>query len=83
LRRLAPVDLVLVEGYKRDLHPKIEVWRRAAGHEVMAPHDSTIRAVATDSALPALGVPLLDLNNTAQVANFIAAELQLGAADGR
>ncbi len=86
LLRLAPVDLVLVEGYKRDLHPKIEVWRRAAGHDLMAPEDPTIRAVASDDALPALAVPQLDLNNTAQVADFIAAELDLRpvqrAADG-
>ena len=35
LARMAPVDLVLVEGYKRDTHPKIEVYRREAGHVAM------------------------------------------------
>jgi molybdopterin-guanine dinucleotide biosynthesis protein MobB len=76
--RLAPVDLVLIEGYKRDLHPKIEVWRAATGHDLIQPADPTIRAVATDSALPELTVPRLDLNNTKAVADFIAADLGLG-----
>ncbi|MDZ7905392.1 MAG: molybdopterin-guanine dinucleotide biosynthesis protein B [Cypionkella sp.] len=80
--RLAPVDLVLVEGYKRDSHPKIEVWRQAAGHDLIAPSDPTIRAVASDCAPPTLQIPKLDLNNTAQVADFIAAELRLGAVRG-
>lgn len=77
LARLAPVDLVLVEGYKRDAHPKIEVWRAAAGHKLIQPHDSTIRAVATDSDLPPMPVPQLDLNDTRAVADFILADLGL------
>jgi molybdopterin-guanine dinucleotide biosynthesis protein B len=78
IMRLAPVDLVLIEGYKRDLHPKIEVWRAATGHDLIQPGDPTIRAVATDTALPELTVPRLDLNNTKAVADFIAADLGLG-----
>jgi molybdopterin-guanine dinucleotide biosynthesis adapter protein len=77
LVRLAPVDLVLVEGYKRDLHPKIEVWRAEAGHDLIQPHDPSIRAVATDASLTGLTVPCLDLNNSAEVADFIARELGL------
>jgi molybdopterin-guanine dinucleotide biosynthesis adapter protein len=83
LARLAPVDLVLVEGYKRDLHPKIEVWRAAAGHDLIQPSDPTIRAVATDSDLPPLSVPQLDLNDTRAVADFILADLGLGRATPR
>jgi molybdopterin-guanine dinucleotide biosynthesis protein B len=82
LARLAPVDLVLIEGYKRDLHPKIEVWRSEAGHELIQTGDSTIRAVATDSALQGLQVRVLDLNDTGAIADFIAAETGLnGRAD--
>lgn len=77
LARLAPVDLVLVEGYKRDLHPKIEVWRAEAGHDLIQPHDPSIRAVASDAPLTGLTVPVLDLNTTADVADFIARELGL------
>ena len=76
LSRLAPVDLVLVEGYKRDAHPKIEVWREETGHPLIQPGDPLVRAVATDAAL-SLPVPVLDLNDTAGVADFILREVGL------
>lgn len=77
LQRLAPVDLILVEGYKRDAHPKIEVFRREAGHDLIQPGDALVRAVATDAALAALPVPVLDLNDTAAIADFILRETGL------
>jgi molybdopterin-guanine dinucleotide biosynthesis adapter protein len=76
LARLAPVDLVLVEGYKRDAHPKVEVWRAETGQPLIQPGDPLVRAVATDAALN-LGVPVLDLNAAAQVADFILGEVGL------
>lgn len=78
IARLSPVDLVLIEGYKRDSHPKIEVWRAQAGHDLIQTGDPTIRAVAADTALPPLTVPCLDLNNTGEIADFIAADIGLG-----
>ena len=77
LARMAPVDLVLVEGYKRDAHPKIEVFRREAGHDLIQPGDPMVRAVATDAALAVLAVPVLDLNDTAAIADFILREAGL------
>jgi molybdopterin-guanine dinucleotide biosynthesis protein B len=77
LARMAPVDLVLVEGYKRDAHSKVEVFRLETGHSMIQPDDHLVRAVATDADLGALPVPVLDLNNTAQVADFILAEVGL------
>lgn len=78
LARLAPVDLVLVEGYKRDSHPKIEVWRDGvADRPMIQPDDPLVRAVASDAALTGLTVPLLPLNDPAVVADFILAELGL------
>ncbi len=77
IARLAPVDLVLVEGYKRDAHPKIEVWRTDTNQPLIQPNDPLIRAVATDAALPSLTVPTLDLNDTAAVAAFILQETGL------
>ncbi|WP_112311187.1 molybdopterin-guanine dinucleotide biosynthesis protein B [Pseudogemmobacter bohemicus] len=75
LARLAPVDLVLVEGYKRDSHPKIEVWREGiADRPMIQPGDPLVRAVASDAALPGLSVPLLDLNDASAVADFILKE---------
>jgi molybdopterin-guanine dinucleotide biosynthesis protein B len=76
LARLAPVDLVLVEGYKRDAHPKVEVWRAETGHPLIQPGDPLVRAVATDAALT-LPVPVLDLNDTRAVADFILHEVRL------
>lgn len=76
LARLAPVDLVLVEGYKRDAHPKVEVWRAETAQPLIQPDDSLVRAVATDAAL-SLPVPVLDLNDTKAVADFILLEVRL------
>ena len=76
LARLAPVDLVLVEGYKRDAHPKVEVWREETGQPLIQPGDALVRAVATDVALN-LPVPVLDLNDTRAVADFILRETGL------
>lgn len=76
LARLAPVDLVLVEGYKRDAHQKVEVWRAETGQPLIQPGDPLVRAVATDAVL-SLPVPVLDLNDTAAVAGFILAEVGL------
>lgn len=76
LTRMAPVDLILVEGYKRDAHPKVEVWREETGHPLIQPGDPLVRAVATDAALT-LPVPVLDLNDTRVVADFILREVGL------
>ncbi|MEO0487108.1 MAG: molybdopterin-guanine dinucleotide biosynthesis protein B [Pseudomonadota bacterium] len=76
LTRLSPVDLVLVEGWKRDAHPKVEAWREETGRPLIAPGDDTVRAVASDAAL-VLDRPVFDLNDTAAIADFILAEVGL------
>ena len=76
LAQLAPVDLVLVEGFKRESHPKIEAHRAETGQGLLAPGDPTIHAVASDSA-PETDRPVLDLDNTRAIADFIAVELGL------
>lgn len=77
LAQLAPVDLVLVEGFKRDRHPKIEVWRAAVGKPLIARDDDSIVAVATEPGDPPpdCPVPLIDLNDAAAVARLIAGRL--------
>jgi molybdopterin-guanine dinucleotide biosynthesis adapter protein len=79
LAQLAPVDLVLVEGFKRDRHPKIEVWRAATGKPLIARDDDSIVAVATelDAPPPDCPVPLIDLNDADAVARLIAARSQV------
>ncbi|MEL6799401.1 MAG: molybdopterin-guanine dinucleotide biosynthesis protein B [Pseudomonadota bacterium] len=77
LARLSPVDLVLVEGFKGDAHPKVEAHRRATGHPPIAPTDPTIRAICSDTALKGTDLPHFDLNDTRGIADFIAEELGL------
>ncbi|MFA8386733.1 MAG: molybdopterin-guanine dinucleotide biosynthesis protein B [Pelagibaca sp.] len=76
LSKLMPVDLVLVEGYKRDRHPKVEAFRAETGNELIAPGDPTIRAVASDTELE-LDRPVFDLNDTKTIADFILSEVGL------
>ncbi|MGR3484189.1 MAG: molybdopterin-guanine dinucleotide biosynthesis protein B [Paracoccaceae bacterium] len=75
LARLDPCDLVLVEGFKTAPHPKVECWRAAMGHPLIAPGDPTIRAVAADAppdALPRpVPCPVLPLDDTAAIAALI------------
>ncbi len=76
LTRLDPVDLVLVEGYKRDGHPKVEAHRAETGNPLIARDDQTVRAVASDTALD-LHRPVFDLNDTTAIADFILSEVGL------
>ncbi len=76
LTRLDPVDLILVEGYKRDTHPKIEAYRAQTGHPVLAHDDPTVRALATDTPITT-DRPLFDLNDTKAIADFILSEVGL------
>ncbi|MEL7301038.1 MAG: molybdopterin-guanine dinucleotide biosynthesis protein B [Pseudomonadota bacterium] len=74
LAKLSPVDIVLVEGWKRDPHPKIEAWRAETGHPLMAPDDPKIRAVASDAPVD-VRCPRFSLDATGEIADFILAEL--------
>ena len=76
LARLDPVDLILVEGYKRDSHPKVEAFRAATGNPLIASDDPTIRAIATDTALD-IDRPQFHLDDTAAVADFIVGQAGL------
>ena len=76
LAHLDPVDLVLVEGYKRDAHAKIEAFRAATGNPLIAPDDPSIKAVASDSPL-SVDRPVFDLDDTGAIADFILSEVGL------
>lgn len=76
LQKLSPVDLVLIEGYKRDTHFKIEAHRAETKNPLIAPDDATIRAVASDTPLT-LDRPVFDLDDTASIADFILIEVGL------
>lgn len=83
LQNLSPCDLVLVEGYKREAHPKIETRRRGRSEaQNLAADDPSILAVAADYPTDPAGRPLFDLNDAVAIADFIAATLGLKARNG-
>mgnify|MGYP000038062765 CR=1 FL=1 len=76
LQRLAPVDLVLVEGYKSGNHPKIEVHRAATGKPPLYPDDPTVLAVVSDAVTSATaGRPVFALDAIEAIADFAAAQV--------
>jgi molybdopterin-guanine dinucleotide biosynthesis adapter protein len=70
LAHLSGVDLVLVEGFKRETHPKLEIHRPSVGKPLLQPEDPHIVAVASDVKLD-LTVPVLPLNDIAVLAGFV------------
>jgi len=71
LGRMARVDVVLIEGFKREAHPKIEVHRLANGKPLLYPDDPTIVAVVSDAAFRGLTLPLLHLDDVISVADMV------------
>jgi molybdopterin-guanine dinucleotide biosynthesis protein B len=63
LGRMAPVDLLLIEGFKRGRHPKLEVHRSSVGKPLLHPEDPHIVAIAADLPLPNARVPVKHLND--------------------
>jgi molybdopterin-guanine dinucleotide biosynthesis protein B len=86
LARLAPVDLILVEGFKRDAFPKLEIHRVENGKPLIHPEDPHIVAIAADTALPEATVPVIGLDDIERVADVLlehATPLQRAAAATR
>lgn len=71
IERMAPVDLVLVEGFKRHTHEKLEVHRPALGKPLLCNGDPHIVAVASDAPLDGAEVPVYDLDDIPGIADFI------------
>ena len=76
LSRLSPCDLVLVEGFKSERHPKMEVFRAEVGKSPLHPQDPRIVAIASDQSFPAAGVPVVDLNDIPAVGDLVCASAQ-------
>lgn len=76
LAKLAPVDLVLIEGYKRDAHPKVEAFRAETKNPLIASGDPTVKAIASDTPLE-MDRPVFDLDDTVAIAGFILSEVGL------
>jgi len=71
--KMSPVDLVLVEGFKRDAFPKLEIHRAANNKPLIHPEDPHIVAIASDIALPQAKVPVIDLNDIETIADLLLA----------
>ena len=74
LAKLSPADLIIVEGFKRHAHPKLEVYRAAVGKPLLYPDDDCIVAIASDGALPQAPLPVLQLDDIEGIANVLQAE---------
>jgi len=74
LAKLSPVDLVIVEGFKRHAHPKLEVYRASVGKPLLYPDDDCIVAITTDGPLPQAQLPVLMLDDIEGIANVLQAE---------
>ena len=80
--KMSPVDLVLVEGFKRDAFPKLEIHRAANGKPLIHPEDPHIVAIASDIALAQAKVPVIDLNDIEVIADLLLARaVAVGAAE--
>lgn len=74
LARLAPCDLVIIEGYKREPIPKIEARRLESSNRVpIAPEDPYIAAIAADHPVTGTMLPVFDLDDTTAIADFVVA----------
>ena len=71
--KMSAVDLVLVEGFKRDPFPKIEVHRAANGKPLIHPDDPYIVAIAADTTLPQVTVPVVGLDDVDAIAELVLA----------
>jgi molybdopterin-guanine dinucleotide biosynthesis protein B len=72
--KLAPVDLLIVEGFKRHHHPKIEIHRPEVGKPLLHPDDDYIVAIVSNADLPEAKVPVIPLDNVEKIADVMQVE---------
>lgn len=71
IRHMSTVDLLLVEGFKREAHDKLEIYREANGKPLLAAEDPHVVAILADGPVPATGLPVIDLNDVGAIADFV------------
>ena len=76
--QISPCDLLLVEGFKREKVPKLEVYRASVGEPLIHPHDPDVVALASDARLHTR-LPQFDLNDAPAIAGFILRHVGLTA----
>lgn len=78
LARMSPVDLVLVEGFRRWNHPRIEIWRAELGRPPIGPEDPLALAIASPGEVPQGGLPRLPLDDIESIGRFVLDRIGLG-----
>ncbi len=73
LAKMSSVDLVLVEGFKREPHPKLEVYRAANGKPLICPDDPYIIAIAADAPVPDAPLPCVALDDVPAIVDLMLA----------
>jgi len=68
---MSPDDLLLVEGFKREPHDKLEIYRAENGKPLLSTGDATYVAILSDTAVSDTSLPVIDLNDIAAIADFI------------
>jgi molybdopterin-guanine dinucleotide biosynthesis protein B len=71
IERMSPVDLLLVEGFKRHRHAKLEVHRPSLGQKLLAKEDPDIVAIASDAPVAGLAIPRYELERVDEIAGFV------------
>ncbi len=71
IAQMTPVDLLLIEGFRRHAHPKLEIHRPSLGKALMASTDPNIVAIASDSQVMETVLPVLDIDDAAAIAAFV------------
>jgi len=75
MRQMSEVDLLLIEGFKRETHDKLEIYREANAKPLLAAQDPHIVAILADGPVPqgtlSTKLPVIDLNDIGAIADFI------------
>jgi molybdopterin-guanine dinucleotide biosynthesis protein B len=80
--RMAPVDLILIEGFKSECYDKLEVHRPSLGKKLLCDDDDDVVALASDAPIDGTGLPVLDLDDVVAIADFIIAHCGLATTRG-
>jgi len=71
MKHMSDVDLLLIEGFKREAHDKLEIYREANGKPLLASEDPHVVAILADGPVPETRLPVIDLNDIGAIADFI------------
>ena len=82
VERMAPVDLILIEGFKSERYEKLEVHRPSLGKTLLCTGDSDVVALASDAPIDGTELPVFDLDDVVAIAEFIIRHCGLAAPPG-